>query len=45
MNAGWLMVGDTLHRVDLATGKTAPVGRIAGVNGSVRDIAALPKAM
>jgi hypothetical protein len=45
MNAGWLMAGDTLYRVDLATGKATLVGKIAGVSGTVRDIAALPKAM
>jgi hypothetical protein len=45
MNAGWLMAGDVLYRVDLATGKATLVGKIAGMSGTVRDIAALPKAM
>ena len=44
-NEGWLMAGDTLYRVDLATGKGTSVGKIAGVSGTVRDIAAMPKAM
>jgi DNA-binding beta-propeller fold protein YncE len=42
-NEGWLMSGDTLHKVDLQTGKGTPVGKIAGVSGNVRDIAVLPK--
>lgn len=44
-NEGWLMAGDTLYKVDLATGKGTSVGKIAGVTGTVRDIAAMPKAM
>ena len=43
MNEGWLMAGDTLYKVDLATGKGTQVGKIAGVSGKVRDIAVLPK--
>ena len=39
---GWLMSGDTLHSVDLATGKATVVAKIAGAAGPVRDIAALP---
>lgn len=39
---GWLMSGDTLHAVDLATGKATMVAKIAGTTGTVRDIAALP---
>ncbi|WP_407529617.1 DUF4394 domain-containing protein [Methylobacterium oryzisoli] len=39
---GWLMAGDTLHAVDLATGKATVVAKIAGASGPVRDIAALP---
>ncbi|MBM6596623.1 DUF4394 domain-containing protein [Microvirga pudoricolor] len=42
-NDGWLMAGDTLYKVDLATGKAASVAKIAGVAGTVRDIAAMPK--
>ncbi len=42
-NEAFLMVGDALHRVDLATGKATAIGKIAGVTGTVRDIAALPK--
>jgi hypothetical protein len=45
MNTGWLMAGDTLYQVDLATGKATSVGKIAGVSGPVRDIAALPAMM
>lgn len=40
---GWLMAGDTLYKVDLASGKGTQVGQIAGVNGAVRDIAVMPK--
>ncbi|MBS7555341.1 DUF4394 domain-containing protein [Ancylobacter dichloromethanicus] len=39
---GWLMAGDTLYSVDLATGKATAVGKIAGVTGKVHDIAILP---
>ena len=39
---GWLVLGDTLHSVDLATGRGTMVAKIAGVSGTVRDIAALP---
>ena len=42
---GWLMNGRTLYKVDLATGKVSEVGMIEGVDGTVRDIAAMPKAM
>ena len=45
MSEGWLMNGKTLYKVDLATGKASEVGMIAGVDGTVRDIAAMPKAM
>lgn len=44
-NEGWLMSGKTLHKVDLATGKATAVGMIEGVEGTVADIAAMPKAM
>jgi hypothetical protein len=42
-NEGWLMAGDTLYRVDLASGKATEHGKIAGATGTVRDIAVLPK--
>jgi hypothetical protein len=45
MNTGWLMAGDSLYQVDLATGKATSVGKITGVSGPVRDIAALPAMM
>ena len=44
-NAAWLMAGKTLYKVDLATGKATKAAEIKGVNGTVRDIAALPKMM
>ena len=45
ISEGWIMNGKTLYKVDLATGKASEVGMIAGVDGTVRDIAAMPKAM
>lgn len=44
-NEGWLMAGKKLYKVDLATGKASELGMISGVDGTVRDIAAMPKAM
>ncbi len=41
-NQAWAMAGDTLYRVDLATGKGEAAGKIAGLTGAVRDIAILP---
>jgi Domain of unknown function (DUF4394) len=41
-NDAWLMVGDTLYSVDLATGKATAAAKIAGAKGVVRDIAILP---
>lgn len=41
-NEGWLMAGDTLLRVDLATGTATAAGKVAGAAAAVRDIAALP---
>lgn len=41
-NDAWLMAGDTLYSVDLATGKATAVGKITGVSAKVHDIAALP---
>jgi Domain of unknown function (DUF4394) len=42
-NQAWAMAGDTLYKVDLATGKGEMAAKIAGVSGQVRDIAILPK--
>lgn len=42
---GWLMAGKSLYKVDLATGKASEVGMISGVEGTVSDIAAMPKPM
>jgi hypothetical protein len=42
-NTAWLMAKDTLYRVDLQTGKGAEVAKIAGVSGTVRDIAVMPQ--
>jgi|SRR5581483_5558711 len=41
-NEAWLMAGDTLYSVDLATGKATQAAKISGVKGAVRDIAILP---
>jgi hypothetical protein len=41
-NSAWLMAGDTLYSVDLATGKALPAMKIEGVSGAVMDIAILP---
>ena len=42
-NEGWLMSGDTLYRVDLATGNATALGKVTGVgSGPVRDIAVMP---
>lgn len=40
-NEGWLLAGDRLHRVDLATGKASEALALTGLKG-VKDIAALP---
>ena len=42
-NQAWAMAGDTLYKVDLATGKGEMAAKIAGVSGKIRDIAILPK--
>jgi hypothetical protein len=42
-NTAWLIAKDTLYRVDLASGKGAEVAKIAGISGTVRDIAVMPK--
>lgn len=41
-NQGWIMAGDTLYSLDLATGKATAAGKIAGIGGTVRDIAVMP---
>ena len=41
-NAAWMMLGDTLYSVDLASGKATEAAKISGVSGTVRDIAILP---
>ena len=40
-NLAWLMAGDTLYWVDLATGKATEAAKIAGVSGTVKDIAVM----
>ena len=42
-NEAWMMIGDTLYSVDLATGKATEAAKISGVSGTVRDIAILPR--
>ena len=41
-NEAWMMSGDTLYSVDLATGKAKEAAKISGVSGTVKDIAILP---
>lgn len=41
-NEAWLLSGDTLYSVDLATGKATEAAKITGIGGAVRDIAILP---
>ncbi len=41
-NTGWLLAGGVLHTVDIATGMTKSVGKIAGLKGKISDIAVLP---
>jgi hypothetical protein len=41
-NAGWLLAGDTLYKVDIATGKASEARKIVGISGAARDIAVLP---
>jgi hypothetical protein len=41
-NTGWLLVGDALSTVDIATGATRIVGKVTGLKGAVSDIAVLP---
>ena len=37
-----MLTGGTLYTVDIATGATKSVGKIAGLTGKVSDIAVLP---
>jgi len=41
-NTAWLAAGGTLYRVDLATGTASEAGPIAGLPGTLADIAVLP---
>ena len=41
-NVGWLLAGGNLHTVDLATGVAKSAGAVAGLKGTVTDIAVLP---
>jgi hypothetical protein len=41
-NTGWLLAGDTLYMVDIATGTTKSAGKISGLKGKIGDIAVLP---
>jgi hypothetical protein len=41
-NEAWLMSGNTLYSVDLASGKATEAAKITGVTGTVQDIAILP---
>ena len=41
-NTGWLVADGGLYKVDLASGKAAMIGKIAGLTAPVRDVAAMP---
>jgi hypothetical protein len=41
-NVGWLLAGGALHTVDLTTGAAKSIGKIAGMSGTISDIAILP---
>ncbi len=41
-NSAWLVTGNMLYSVDLATGAATGKGMIEGVSGDIRDIAVLP---
>jgi hypothetical protein len=41
-NSGWLLADGTLWMVDISAGTTKSMGKIAGLNGKVSDIAVLP---
>ncbi len=42
VNTGWAIAADGLFQVDIATGKTTPMGKLTGLKGKVRDVAVLP---
>lgn len=41
-NVGWLIAGGTMHTVDLTTGKVKASVTVAGLAGSITDVAILP---
>lgn len=41
-NTAWLVAANTLHTVDLESGKATKAADITGVEGDIRDIAVLP---
>jgi len=41
-NTGWVLSGGTLYTLDIATGATKAMGKVAGLKGTISDIAILP---
>jgi hypothetical protein len=41
-NTGWLLADGVLHSLDIATGATTSVGKVAGLKGKVSDISVMP---
>jgi hypothetical protein len=41
-NKGWMLSGNKLYAIDLASGAATPAGEIAGLKGKISDIAILP---
>lgn len=41
-NAGWIIANGALYMIDLETGKATQSGALAGVSGSITDMAILP---
>ena len=41
-NTGWLLAGDMLFTIDITSGMTTPMGKVAGLKGKISDIAVLP---
>ena len=41
-NIGWMLAGGTLYAIDLASGQAKSMGQIAGLAGTILDIAILP---
>jgi hypothetical protein len=41
-NTAWLLADGALHKIDLAIGKAAMIGRVTGLSAPVRDVASLP---